>query len=404
MLKKELPFKLNIPAEVQKKIDLMCLQISNIEWSGSLFYSIEGSWKDNNLVVTILDFFPQDIGDTGSTSFEQSPDLVGYMVDHDLLTAYRGLIHSHHNMQAFFSGTDINTLKSEALDHNHFLSLVVNNRRNYVAAITSVIDVKRVKTIKEEVSFNTFDGVVEQLELKEFVEEEVVKEVIYSPLSIHIEEYENTNAELLARIQELRKMVKPKPNYYFGMGTLANQNNQKGGSEVFTASGSKFPFQNQQTLLFDEAGFGNTQENTNSFKEFMKQKEEESKENNLEIPAVTISPELIEYKVKQLVTLSRVIPRENKIDIHSFIKSMPSLYTNCFSDLGHYMSFISFYVEDIIIDSTVINDPNNQGIEEEILTFYLASEILMLLQEEAKDLTNPYYEKLVEELEGYLQG
>ena len=83
MLKKELPFKLNIPAEVQKKIDLMCLQISNIEWSGSLFYSIEGSWKDNNLVVTILDFFPQDIGDTGSTSFEQSPDLVGYMVDHE---------------------------------------------------------------------------------------------------------------------------------------------------------------------------------------------------------------------------------------------------------------------------------------------------------------------------------
>ena len=127
--KKELPFKLIINSDVQKKIDLLCLQISDIEWSGTLFYEYEGSWKENNLVIKVIDFYLQDIGNTGYTVFEQTPDVAGYRVDKELLTAKMGLIHSHHNMAAFFSGTDLNTLASEALDHDHFVSLIVNNKR-----------------------------------------------------------------------------------------------------------------------------------------------------------------------------------------------------------------------------------------------------------------------------------
>lgn len=45
-------------------------------------------------------------------------------------------IKSHNVMKAFFSGTDTNTLLEEGTDRNHFVSLIVNNAGNYVAAVT----------------------------------------------------------------------------------------------------------------------------------------------------------------------------------------------------------------------------------------------------------------------------
>lgn len=421
MLKKDLPFKLIIPSDVQRKIDLMCLKINNIEWSGSLFYEVEGSWKENNLVIKLLDFFLQDIGDSGSTTFEQTPDMVGYRLDHDLLTAHMGLIHSHHNMQAFFSGTDINTLKSEALDHNHFLSLVVNNRRQYVAAITAVYTYKRTKQVKEDKSYTTFNGVVENILGNEFEETEEIQEVEYTPLEIVIEDYEESNTELLARIDEVRKLKAAAPkfppspqfNTYGGGGNSSFPFNQHAGN-----SGNS-TFQSAQPTLFDQREGDDWFDSRahKDFKTFLEQKDAEEKaktkakeqeqEQDItdihDIPVVVEIPsDVTEYKAKQLVTLSRVIPKDNKISIGAFIKSMPTLYKDCFTDMGHFMSFISFFVEDIIVDGSIINDPKNEGVAEEFLTYYVALEIISLLEEEAKGETNPYYEALLDEIKAYL--
>ena len=387
--KKELPFKLIIPSQVQKKIDLMCLKINNIEWSGSLFYDYEGSWKDNNLVIKVLDFFLQDIGNTGSTTFEQSPDVVRFRIDNDLLTAQMGLIHSHHNMAAFFSGTDMNTLEKEALDHNHFVSLVVNNRRQYVAAITAVTTSQRIKQVVEKKIFTTFNGQNDETTPSTFEETEEVNEVEYVMMPIEIEDYEDSNIELINRIEEVKKEKEAKK-----VTTPPWEQRVNGYEHKFPIQAPNLPLQNYknfhtQTSLFPE----------DNFEEYPIASEETKK---VVIDNFGIPDDIIEYKAKQLITLSRVIPKDNKINIGQFIKSMPSLYKDSFEDIKHYSSFISFFVEDIVIDNTIINAFEFKEVSEEVITFDIASRIMELLKKEANNTINEYLKMLLEEIEAYL--
>lgn len=89
-------YKMIIPQEVERKIRLLCREIHNVEWSGVLFYKIDGSFEDNTLTVTCLDLFQMDEGSSGYTEYDMSPDVATYMVEHpDLLKVgvYQGLIH-----------------------------------------------------------------------------------------------------------------------------------------------------------------------------------------------------------------------------------------------------------------------------------------------------------------------
>ena len=74
-----------IPVEVERKIRWMCQHISTIEWSGTLFYELEGKYEDDTLVIKCLDFFPMDIGSVAYTEFDMSPDVIGYMTDNPKL-------------------------------------------------------------------------------------------------------------------------------------------------------------------------------------------------------------------------------------------------------------------------------------------------------------------------------
>ena len=67
------------------------------------------------------------------------------------------------NKMAFFSGTDTNTLLEEGTDRNHFVSLIVNNAGNYVAAVTRRIK-KEVHAVAHIVyttktHYNTWDDI-----------------------------------------------------------------------------------------------------------------------------------------------------------------------------------------------------------------------------------------------------
>lgn len=101
LLKSSLLYKMNIPIEVEKKIRILCREIHNIEWSGILFYKINGSFEDNNLQVECVDIFQMDEGSSGYTEFNMSADVITYMIDHPELMSpdiYQGLIHSHNAM------------------------------------------------------------------------------------------------------------------------------------------------------------------------------------------------------------------------------------------------------------------------------------------------------------------
>lgn len=99
LVKKQSTFKLVIPIEVERKIRYLCQKIANVEWSGTLFYTHEGSMEEGNLVITCKDIFVMDIGSQDYTEFDMSPDVISYMCDNtELLDMQMGLIHSHNNM------------------------------------------------------------------------------------------------------------------------------------------------------------------------------------------------------------------------------------------------------------------------------------------------------------------
>lgn len=63
------------------------------EWSGTLFYRVEGSFEDGSLKIIAEDMYLQDKGVGIYTEFSNDPSLAVYMVENDLIDCYQGLIH-----------------------------------------------------------------------------------------------------------------------------------------------------------------------------------------------------------------------------------------------------------------------------------------------------------------------
>lgn len=96
-------YKLVIPAEVERKIRFACQKVWSTEWSGTLFFTHEGSFENNDLVIRCVDIYIMDIGTASYTEFDMNPDVISYMCENpELLDCQMGLIHSHNNMSKKF--------------------------------------------------------------------------------------------------------------------------------------------------------------------------------------------------------------------------------------------------------------------------------------------------------------
>ena len=137
--------KLIITKDVKKKIDQMHNSIGNTEWCGFIFYEkVEGSISDpKTYIAKTTDIYMMDIGSHSYTESDNHTDDVVNMVDR--IPAYMenryGLIHTHHNMSAFFSGTDVQELHDNVHLYSYYLSLIVNFDGKWCAKIAKLIDV-----------------------------------------------------------------------------------------------------------------------------------------------------------------------------------------------------------------------------------------------------------------------
>ena len=86
-------YKLIIPERVEKMIREWCKLNPNTEWAGTLFYTANGSFENEDIEFTVQDFFVSDIGTAGFTSYKVTPDICNYMIEKDLLDCKTGLIH-----------------------------------------------------------------------------------------------------------------------------------------------------------------------------------------------------------------------------------------------------------------------------------------------------------------------
>ena len=303
LVKKQSTFKLVIPIEVERKIRYLCQKIPNVEWSGTLFYTHKGSMEEGNLVITCKDIFVMDIGSQAYTEFDMSPDVISYMCDNtELLDMQMGLIHSHNNMAAFFSGTDTNTLKEEGRDRNHFVSLIVNNEGTYTAAITR--KVKSVKTINESYSYGSFND-EEVSSAKEYTEESEVIE--YYGLDITKEGVYYSFQELDKRLDEIRKkkanatptkIVTP-ISVTYPRGREINA----GGRPVYTPS------------LFKEME-----------DEVAKYKPAKETDGAVPFELPDISQKDVQHVLIQMLTGSNIIRDTSKIDLKKWVATMPQLF------------------------------------------------------------------------------
>jgi len=138
--------------EFQEKVKFLCSNIPHVEWSGILFYKIEGQLNEENVAIVPMDILPMDKGSSSFTQFESDERIAEFYQDKrkesgkEIYTWKRGLIHSHNNMSVFFSGTDNDELISEAKDFSQYFSLICNNKLEFCAKVAQSGEA----TVKEE--------------------------------------------------------------------------------------------------------------------------------------------------------------------------------------------------------------------------------------------------------------
>lgn len=307
-------YKLIIPAEVERKIRFACQKVWSTEWSGTLFFTHEGSFENNDLVIRCVDIYIMDIGTQAYTEFDMNPDVIAYMCENpELLDCQMGLIHSHNNMSTFFSGTDTATLKEEGRDRNNFVSLIVNNAGTYTAAITRRV---KSKQVKESVSYEFFgDG--EKHDTKEYVSS--ADEIEWFYLKIEKEGENYSFPDMAARLEEIKQAKAERaekaqtPVYQGGYNpVIANSYGTKAGPANLVKKEADKPKVVQPTLFdnVDDLPF----------------------EDGYDIPYGQVSFDKVTLKslVLQLITGSIIISNDSKIDIAKWAKSMPALYEKRF--------------------------------------------------------------------------
>ena len=334
-------YKLIIPAEVERKIRFACQKVWSTEWSGTLFFTHEGSFENNDLVIRCVDIYIMDIGTQSYTEFDMNPDVIAYMCENpELLDCQMGLIHSHNNMSTFFSGTDTATLKEEGRDRNNFVSLIVNNAGSYTAAITRRI---KSKQVMESVSYEFFgDG--EKHDTKEYVSS--ADEIEWFYLKIEKEGENYSFPDMAARLEEIKQAKAERaekaqtPVYQGGYKpVIANSYSTKAGPANLVKKEADKPKVVQPTL-FDNA-------------------DDLPFEEGYDIPYGQVSFDKVTLKslVLQLITGSVIISNDSKIDITKWAKSMPTLYEKRFGKgkvgmdnfklwAETYAEYLTWYVTD----------------------------------------------------------
>lgn len=134
-----------LPMDIINQIMYLHSTVGKTEWSGILLYDvIKGNISDpKNFVLKAKHIFLMDIGNTAYTEYETDGDIVDiYDNIEGAMNMKLGHVHSHHDMSAFFSGTDTSELMENVDKHNYYLSLIVNFEGKYVAKVAFLSEIK----------------------------------------------------------------------------------------------------------------------------------------------------------------------------------------------------------------------------------------------------------------------
>lgn len=353
MVKRPECFKFIVEENLEKIIRHICARYPDNEFSGTLFYTVEGDFEDGSLVVRGKDFYVQDIGESTYTEFQNDVTLASYMVEHELWGCYTGLMHSHNRMQTFFSGTDINTLYSEGDEQNHFVSLIINNAGSYNAAITRKVkgERKTVTTGTESLTYKSFNNVEKVINSQPFRSEatQEVYRLEYYMMNVEIEtnvSYERNPLDI--RLDELQASSKSYINKY-KYGGNSYPGYSSGKTYNFPIVTQNKPAAPIQTTLFDD------------YKDLDPDEIAESVENGIiDYDKVHIEKHIMMSHIRQLITLNLMAGANPNIDLRQWDNNMEKALDKRFikdneDALKNYEYVIDSFVD---ILSSELNESN----------------------------------------------
>lgn len=264
-------------------------------------------------------------------------------------------IKSHDQMATFFSTTDIETLKSEGNEYNHFVSLIVNNEGTYTAAITRKINCKGYRNVTIE--YPTFNNkVYSSNEITETIDETYLE---YFMLDVDKHNIVNENEELNKRLMFLRQ-------------------DKKENSEI------KIPFTNykeyvQKPIFEDES-------------------KKEIKTNN--VLEYAIDPSDVDKAVKQLITGNIFAHFNKNLDLKAWGEKMEKVYDLRFPDFNDFQYFADQFIDSLSTEYLNNNlDYTQESLDEQdSILFSWSNEIIEILKECPSNKYLNYYIKIITNL------
>ena len=385
LVKQSSTYKLIVSPKLEQKIRYYLDRFPRDEYSGTLFYTVSGSFETKDLVINAFDFLLQDIGTSGYTEFNQSPDVIGYMVEHPELLdekVYQGLMHSHHILGAFFSGTDLATLREEGTDRIHFVSLIIDTKGTYQAAITRVVVEKMQAT--GFIKYPTFNG--QEVTGSPITYSFNRKKLEYFMLDVERPAIENPFSEMAARIEEVKEQkakaakekaaTTPYGNYgggYNNYGQYGNWGKKEDKPAVPTNPNYVPPVQNE--LPFEEP--------------------------DVDVPPpyghVKVDPETINDLAAQLVTgdINYFKPTDTTLD--ELARAGEEMFEQRFEDEKLFHAWAEQYVEFLVYYT---EDPKLEMFDDEVLAALIAHDLAEVLS--ALTTKGKYINQFIEILNRYI--
>lgn len=199
-----------VSKRLKAKIDYLHRVVGAKEWSGILLYKTKSRSIRNlkNLIFVGMDVYPMDIGSAGATSFDYDASIVDMYADiPDAMTLQTGLIHTHHSMKAFISGTDFDEIITNASHYNYYVSLVVSFDQDYTCKVAFPTEVKNT------VRFEIKDSNGKNIPIKTEV---VDHNLILSTLNVVFEQESSLEDWFIKKIADIKSaaVTTAKKSYY----------------------------------------------------------------------------------------------------------------------------------------------------------------------------------------------
>lgn len=226
---------LYLSPELKSQIDIFHSFAGSTEWSGILLYTIDKGdiFDPAKLKIIAKGMFPMDIGSPGYTEYdydENTLDMYDFYPK-ALEEEWRlGHIHSHHNMKAYFSGTDLQELRDNIDNHVYYLSLIVNFDGEYCAKVC----VKGSRTVKED-SVLEYKGLLSDKSTVQRHKQEREEDIVYTvDLNIEVPEVE-AEPSFIKELLKLKKRQNEKKvasstynRNWYGRGETSAHSNYRG--------------------------------------------------------------------------------------------------------------------------------------------------------------------------------